>query len=229
MGTVKEIVALHGWTYNVEKWNTFIALFKEKGIKLNLLKIPVLTKTSNKAWTLDDYVDWLKKEVGNKKVVLLGHSNGGRIALAFANQYPKSVEKLILIDSAGIYHNELNLRIKRYFYNKVAKIGKKLVPSASLRNLLYKIVGEGDYKDADPLQRQTMLNLIAQDLTPKLHSIQTPTLIIWGQYDTITPLADGKLTHQLISGSKFEIIKNARHSPQFTHPKEVARIIYEYL
>lgn len=226
---MKEIIVLHGWAYTTDKWGEFINFLKEKGIRVNLLKIPGLTKASNKTWTLEGYVNWLKKEIGNKKVILVGHSNGGRIVLAFTSQYPENVEKLILIDSAGIYHDELNLRIKRFFYNKVAKIGQKLFPSQSLRNMLYKIIGEGDYKDANPLQKQTMLNLISQDLTPQLHNIETPVLIIWGQHDTITPLVDGKLMHQLINGSKLEIIKNAKHSPQFTHPKEVAQIIYEYL
>lgn len=229
MGAMKEIIVLHGWAYTIDKWGEIIKFLKEKEIRVNLLKIPGLAKASNKTWTLNEYVNWLKKEIGNKKVILMGHSNGGRMALAFTNRYPKNVEKLILIDSAGIYHNELDLRLKRFFYNKVAKIGKKLFPSKTLRNLLYKIIGEGDYKDADPLQKQTMLNLISQDLTPQLHNIKTPALIIWGQHDTITPLVDGKLIHHLINGSKLEIIKNAKHSPQFTHPKEVAQIIYEYL
>jgi pimeloyl-ACP methyl ester carboxylesterase len=43
--------------------------------------------------------------------VLLGHSNGGRIALAFAEKYPDKVKQLVLIDSAGIYHNEFSIRL----------------------------------------------------------------------------------------------------------------------
>lgn len=229
MGTVKEIIVLHGWAYTTDKWQEIINLFQDKSIKLNLLKIPGLTKPTNKSWTLDDYVNWLKKEIGSRKVILMGHSNGGRIALAFANQYPNSVSQLILIDSAGIYHNELSLRIKRYFYKHLAKIGKKVFPFKSLRNLLYKIIEEGDYKEADGLQKQTMVNLISQDLTPVLNNIKIPALIIWGGKDTITPLSDGKLIHKLLTNSKLKIISNAKHSPQFTHPKEVVKTIYEYL
>lgn len=227
MGTLEKVFILHGWTYSTEKWEPFLTALKEKGVDAELLKIPGLTEKLESVWDINNYVEWLNKKVGNNKVILIGHSNGGRIILAFAIKYPEKIKKIFLIDSAGIYHNELNLRIKRFLYNKVAKIGKKILPSKSLRNLLYKIIGEGDYKNAEPLQKQTMINLISHDLTPQLHNIKTPTLITWGQNDTITPLSDGKLMHKLISSSKLEIIKDARHSPQFTHPADVIKIIYD--
>lgn len=229
MGTMSRILILHGWTYSTEKWEPFLNILKEKGLDAKLLKIPGLTEKLESIWNIDNYVEWLNGKTGNNKVILIGHSNGGRIILSYAIKYPEKIKQIILIDSAGIYHNELSLRIKRFFYNRVAKIGKKILPSLSIRNLLYKIIGEGDYKDANPLQKQTMLNLISHDLTPQLHNIKTPTLIIWGRNDTITPLSDGKLMHKLITGSKLFIINDARHSPQFTHPEEVIKIIYEYL
>lgn len=216
------IIILHGWTSETKKWEPFLKYLPGK-----LLKIPGLTEKIDRPWTLDDYLEWLKKKI-DKRVVLIGHSNGGRIAIAFAAKYPERVEKLILIDSAGIYHKKLALQIKRILFKLVAKIGKKIAPSNKLKNLLYKLAGEKDYKNADPIQKQTMINLISTDLTPMLTKIPIPTLIIWGKDDKITPLRDGKLMHQKIKGSKLKIL-NAKHSPQFSHPKEVARLIHEYI
>lgn len=224
-----EIIILHGWATETHKWSLFLNALEDKRFKPNLLKIPGLTQNLNKVWDLNDYVEWLKKKISNSKIVLLGHSNGGRIALAFTNKYPGNVKKLILIDSAGIYHREFALNIKRILFKGVAKLGKKIDPSESLRKILYKLAGESDYKNADPIQRQTMINLITTDLTPLLAKISVPTLIIWGQEDKTTPLSDGEITHKLIKNSKFKIIRGARHSPQFTNPKEVVKIIYEYL
>lgn len=229
MGTIKEILALHGWATSIEKWDPFVQSLSEKEIKVLMPLIPGLTKKIDKTWDLEDYVKWLKKLVGNKKVILLGHSNGGRIALAFAHKYPQHLKKIILIDSAGIYHNELPLKIKRIFFKGLAKLGKTITPSNHLRNLLYKLTGESDYQNADLIQRQTMLNLISQDLTSILSKIKIPTLIIWGKHDKTTPLSDGKLMNKLIEKSSLEIIESAKHSPHFTNPKEVAQIIYEYL
>lgn len=234
MGTLK-ILILHGWSYSVkgtdplDKWEPFIDQLRLKGYQPTLLKIPGLTKNLTAVWNLEKYVEWLKGEVRNEKVILVGHSNGGRISLAFAQKYPHKVSQLILIDSAGIYHNELPIRIKKFIFKKIAKIGKALTSSETLKVLLYKLAREGDYKNATPIQRQTMLNLIRTDLTNILNKISVPTLIIWGKQDKITPLSDGLIMHKLIKNSQLEVIDEARHSPQFTHPEEVVKKIHEHL
>ncbi len=235
MGTVKKAIILHGWTYSsggndpLEKWQPFIKLLGSHGIKCELPQIPGITNDMNQQWNLEKYIDWLKKKVGSEKVILIGHSNGGRIGLAFAEKYPEKIAKLILIDSAGIYHNELPIRLKRFIFRNIAKIGRRISDSESLRKLIYKVAREGDYSSATPAQRKTMINLINTDLSKILKEIKVPTLIIWGENDRVTPLNDAKLMHSLIKKSKLKIISSAKHSPQFTHLKEVAKIIYEYL
>lgn len=227
MGTV---IILHGWTQSTEKWDPLVDLLAKKN-NTKLLLIPGLTTKVDKPWNLEDYVEWLKEKVNKQKgkVILLGHSNGGRISIAFAAKYPQYVSELILIDSAGIYHKDFFLQIKRLLFKGAAKIGKSLTQSDKLRNILYKLAGESDYKNADPIQRQTMINLISTDLTSDLEKIKVPTLIIWGKEDSVTPLSDGIMMHKFIRGSRLEIIEDAKHSPQFTYPKEVAKIIHEYL
>src|SRR3990167_9589850 len=127
MGTLNKVYILHGWTYSTDKWKPFVEFLKQKGIDSTLLKIPGLTEKLDKAWKIEDYIEWLKNKVGNK-VILIGHSNGGRIALNFSIKYPGKVAKLILIDSAGIYHNDIFIKIKRGGFFILAKIGKKIIP-----------------------------------------------------------------------------------------------------
>ncbi len=228
---MSKILILHGWTYSTDKWADFISQMKKQKMDVELLKIPGLTQEINKVWNLDDYVEWLKRKVNSQKdkVILIGHSNGGRISLAFAYKYPQYLYHLILIDSAGIYHNELSIRLKRIVFKTLAKVGRKITKSELMRKILYKLSRERDYKDATPLVRKTMQNLITSDISQKLDKIVTSTLIIWGEFDKVTPLQDGLVMHQLIKKSKLEIIKSAKHSPQFTHPKEVVKIIHEFI
>lgn len=234
MGPMKKIFILHGWTYGkpfeenrLVEWASFIQGFKAHGFNVELLKVPGLTQDINRIYTLDSYVNWLKKILSKEsnKVILIGHSNGGRIAAAFTQKYPEKVEHLILIDSAGIVHNELHNRIKRGVFRAIAKVGKKLTNSEKLKVLLYKLAREGDYKNANEFQRKTMLNLIYLDLKEVFKKIMVPTLIIWGKQDKITPLYDGKLINKLISNSELFIIDGASHSPQFTNPNAVVNII----
>ncbi len=221
----KKIYILHGWAYSLEKWEKFADLLRQSGFEPIFLKIPGLTLKSDKVWDLEKYSKWLDEKVGNSKVILLGHSNGGRIAAYFAYKYPTKVEKLILIDSAGIYHKELLLEVKRFLFGTFAKVGKKFTSSETLKKFLYNLAGEKDYQAATSNMKQSMLNLIKVDLVPYLKKINIPVLIIWGENDRITPLSDAKVMRNLIKNSKLEIIKEAKHSPFYTHPKEVADII----
>lgn len=230
MGSLKKIYILHGWTYSFEKWQDFLDLLKRNGFKPVLLKIPGLTQESEKVWDIDSYVEWLKEETKDeKKLILLGHSNGGRLAINFTINYPQRVKNLILIDSAGIYHDEFPLRAKRAVFKSLAKIGKKIIPSGILRNILYKLAQEADYKNASPQMRQTLVNLIQSDKNIDLSRINLPATIIWGQNDKITPLSDGRVMAQKIKNSKFYIIKSTGHSPQYINPHEVAEKISEAL
>lgn len=224
-----KLLVLHGWSYSTEKWKPFMKLMEAKGFKPHLLEIPGLTAPIDRTWTLDDYVEWLKDKVGKEKAVLIGHSNGGRIALAFALKYPEGLKHLILIDSAGIYHNELPIRLKRFVFRVLARVGREFTSSEDVKSIFYKVARVNDYKEATPEMRQTMVNLISADLTPNLTRVKAPTLIIWGAKDKTTPLSDGKLMNRIIPNSRFHIVKGARHSPQFTHPEEVCKKIWPFL
>lgn len=228
---MKKVIILHGWTKTLDKWQPLLDALKTKGVNADLPKIPGLTGNLNEVWKLSDYVQWLKNITDKEKdkVVLIGHSNGGKIALAFTNKYPEKVEKLILINSSGIYHDELLLKIKRTIFKTLAKVGKRLTSSKLMKNLLYKLARESDYKDLDNKARQTMINLLNSDKNLNISQISVPTLIIWGENDKTTPLSDGLLMNSLIKNSKMKIIKDARHSPQFTHPNEVADLIVNNL
>jgi len=222
---MEKIVILHGWTYALDKWKFFINLLKKSGYNVEILEIPGLTLKSNEIWDLEKYSRWLDGKIGNVAVILLGHSNGGRIAAHYASKCPSKVKKLILIDSAGIYHKDLHTQVKRFVFGTAAQIGKKFTQSGALKKFLYRLAGESDYQGATPNMKKSMVNLIGIDLTGSFKKITSDTLIIWGENDKITPVSDAVLIHKLIKNSRLEIIKEARHSPFYTNPEEVARIV----
>lgn len=231
MGALEDkLYILHGWAPITDRWNPFLEALKAQKIIPVMLPIPGLSAPIDRPWTLDDYVEWLYKEVKDEnKISLLGHSNGGRIALAFTHKYPDEVGQLFLLDSAGIYHNDLGTKIKRSVFKTIASIGKRVVNSDKARSAMYSLTGESDYKNATPIMRETMKNLISTDLLPKLQDIKTPTVIIWGKDDAVTPYEDALVLRQGLPNSKLFDVVGARHSPQFTHIPEVVKIIKENL
>lgn len=223
---MKKIYILHGWTYSTDAWNECCSALKARGFECVMLNVPGLSESSEKVWTLEEYVFWLHEKLqGQSDIILLGHSNGGRIVSAYAAQYPDTLKYLILEDSAGIVHNEWPLRMKRKIFGTIAKIGKKFITSQKARKVFYKIIGAHDYERAPENMRKTMSHLISRDLRDIFASIKTPTLIIWGRKDQATPLSDAFVIHNLMNHSKLVIIKDAAHSPHKTHSERVAKEI----
>lgn len=224
---MKKLYIVHGWAYDTEKWQQLMEYLPQHNIEPIMLHVPGLTKESKKVWDLDGYVDWLSGELkaSHEPVHLLGHSNGGRISIAYASKYPARVKQLFLVDSAGVYHNELPLRVKRKVFKSAASLGKKLTKSPKMKKLLYKAARAHDYEEAPDNMRQTMVNLNEADKSLDIGKVISPTVLIWGKDDSLTPLGDGKKMHQQIKDSKLWEIEGARHAPFATHAKKVGDII----
>lgn len=226
----KRLYILHGWAYETSKWQPFMEQLRAADFELELLQIPGLTtEPLLAAWTIEDYVNWLDGIVGKGPAIIMGHSNGGRIALNYAVRFPAKVERLILIDSAGIPPTGLKSTVKRSILKGMAKTGKLLTKSPKARQLLYKVAREGDYFQASEVMRQTMANLLASDKHLQVQNVSVPTTLIWGSADTATPLKDGVTMQKKLPKASLNIIDEARHSPQFTHPEKVVEIIKEAL
>ena len=223
---MKRLYIVHGWTFTTDYWQPLLDELKSRGYEPVMLNVPGLTKPSKRAWDIDDYVNWLHEQLkGVSKPVLLAHSNGGRIALNFASRQPNKLGQLILIDSAGVWHNEPLLRLKRSLLRNVAQVGKKVVPVEAGRKLFYKAIRAKDYYQAPPNMRQTMQNMLESDKRLDIRAITTPTSLIWGSVDKATPLSDAKAMQTQIAGSKLEVIDGAAHAPYYTHPKQTADAI----
>lgn len=224
----KKLYIIHGWTIDTGRWNPFLQKLRNARVEVNFLMVPGLSAPIEKLWDIDDYVEWFNSQIPpNRKVAILGHSNGGRIAISFALKYPDKVDRLFLVDSAGIIHNDPITKMRRGVFGTLARVGKKITNAYLARNFLYKLAQESDYRDASPLMRETMKNLISVDLLPRLSEIETSTIIIWGRQDQVTPYTDAKIFKDGIKNSQLFTIENGRHSPQFTHSDEVAKIIKE--
>lgn len=226
------VYILHGWAvdpHNEHKWDEVRAHLRKQGIESVFLPIPGLSTPLEKSWNLPDYCDWLKRTLPAKEaVILVGHSFGGQLATRFASLYPHKVARLILIDSSGLRDQRIVARCKRVVFQKLAAMGKAFTSAPFARQFLYLLAREKDYYTASPVMRQTMAQVIADDVRPDIERIEAPTLIIWGEKDTVTPVRTAAVFGRII-GSTIRVIPEARHSPQFTHAAVVAQYIKEFV
>ncbi len=163
---------------------------------------------------------------------LLGHSFGGRMAIKYAAKHPEKSKGLILVSVAGIIPKKCFLPS---FISEMAKVGNKFsfLPFYSFfRKVFYRfILRKTDYIKSEeiPNLKETFKKIIAEDLTPYFSKIKTPTLIIWGEKDKMTPLSDAHLMNKKIPNSKLEVLKNIKHSSHREAPEILAEKIINFI
>ena len=143
------------------------------------------------------------------KTHIICHSFGGRVAIYLAANYPEIVDKLILIDSAGIKPKR-NIKYRfKVFKFKLLKFFVKLKILDKSRLNKY---GSKDYLSLPKNLRQTFKNIVNEDLISYAKKIATPTLIIWGKYDYDTPLYMAKKLNKNIKSSGLIIFEAGHYS-----------------
>ncbi|MBP0990042.1 MAG: alpha/beta hydrolase [Oscillospiraceae bacterium] len=219
-GSGECILFLHGWGANLETFRPVINYFETKN-RVVALDMPGCGKTDVPQTDLNmtDYADFVNefcKLLNVERPVIVGHSNGGRTILKLFEQNPEyPCKKVILIDASGIKHKRTLAASARLFSYKTAKavlsfrLWKK--KSEPYLEKLRSHFGSSDYKNADPVMRKTLVNILAEDLKPALPNIKVPTLIFWGSKDTDTPLSDGKTMEKLIPDSGLIVLEGAGH------------------
>ncbi|MFA6330500.1 MAG: alpha/beta hydrolase [Clostridia bacterium] len=214
-GSGKPVLFLHGWGGNQLNFKGVIdyLLFRGEQHKCINLDFPPFghsTKSDN-SLTIYDYADMvydLIKALNIDNLSIVGHSFGGRVALIIASQYPEILNKLILVNSAGIKPRfNLIKKLKIAVYKTAKFLNLKHILKINLTKF-----GSSNYKDLDNVMKQTFINIINADLTDLIPLIKADTLIFWGKKDRETPIYMAKKLHKLIFGSKLVICNGGHYS-----------------
>lgn len=213
------IVLLHGWLASLETMAP-LARHLEKNFKVYSIDIIGFGKSElpDNPFHTDDFGDFLKElleKLEIKNPILIGHSNGGRMILNFAGRNLGKINKIVLIDSAGIVpKRKLKYYIKMYTFKGLKNIFKILPKTEMFCNIKDRMLskfGSSDYKNSPDVLKRTMSNIVNEDQKYLMKNIKAPTLIIWGDKDTATPVEDGKTMEKLIPGSGLIIYEGAGH------------------
>lgn len=194
-GKGKDIVFLHGWGASASAF-LFVAKKVALDYRVTLLDFAGFGDSDepNFAYGVGDYASdvlCLLDELDIKRCTIVGHSFGGRVAIDIASKHKKVVERLVLVDSAG-----MKPRRKPSYYFRVIlhKIRKKL----GLRGLS----GSKDYQVLSPLMRQTFVKVVNYYQDELLKDIVCTTAVFWGKDDKETPIYMFKRILQGIRGAQ---------------------------
>lgn len=220
----KTLYIIHGWTYTVEPWTKTIELLEKNNVSVKMLNVPGLTAPSTRVWTIKEYAAWADKNIPTGSIAL-GHSNGGRILLNLCAAKPNKLQKLILLDAAGVYEPSK----KRDILRKVAKLGAPLKKITIIDKVFHKITGSTDYQKAPENMKQTLTNMLDSDKELVLAKVTTPTAILWGEDDTITPPRQAHVLKRKLADSTLNIHEGWTHAPYISDPAGLAKAILKEL
>lgn len=222
------VLFLHGYAGSIDSFLFFQNNIKDK----NTLNIDLpgfgLSERPPDSFTIYDYaeaVQKLLKELSIKKVSIVSHSFGSRIAIILSSLKPKLVSKMVIIDGAGLkprFNLFTYLKIKKY------KLLKKLVNKKVLKDSVLNKYGSADLK-LNKIPQKVFVSVVNTHLNYLLKLVSCPTLLLWGKRDKSTPLYMAKIMNKRIKDSALIVFKKAGHFSYVERPQKALIIIKNFL
>jgi pimeloyl-ACP methyl ester carboxylesterase len=230
---------VHGLGGRAEDWRNLAPYFARAGYRVYLPDLPGYGQSARPAdfsYSVRDeagVVVGFFDALGLKQVDLGGWSMGGWIVQRVAAEHPDRVQRLIIIDSAGVY--ERPAWDTRLFTPTTAEELDQLdallmphpprVPGFVARDIL-----RHARRNAWVIHRALASMLTGRDSTDGLlPGLKMPVLIVWGAEDHITPLSQGERIHQLVPQSELDVIAGCGHLAPVQCAAQMAPTVVEFV
>lgn len=249
-GHARTIVLIHGIGANGARDFAELIPWLARDFHVLTFDLPGFGQSSkaNALYSPGNYAAFVKHvtdRYARRPFVLLGHSMGGVVALRFAATYPEDVERLVLMSVPGILHR------LSYSSQYLAHLGMEFLPSfmspgERIASLARKLLGRVERFDIDPETvlenpsrragllggdpaRIAGLALVLEDLSTALPRIAAPTLILWGEDDTLAPPRTGRLLAAVMPQTRLVVLPGVAHVPMLEDPPAFRRALAPFL
>lgn len=172
--------------------------------------------------SLTKYLGGFLDAMGIRRAVLVGNSLGGAVSIKYAARNPERVERLFLLNSAGLLHDapsslEPDDREKARELWVITAGSRTPLPNFFLDDMVRRA--------KSPARRAYLRSGEPTDVREDLPRIEAPTTIIWGARDGLIPGSHGEEMHAAVPGAELIMLPEAAHVPQIQAPEEVVSII----
>lgn len=234
VGEGTPIIVLHGLMGGLSNFDAVTEFFSTKGYKVIIPELPIysmsLLKTNVKSFAnyLRDFIDFK----GFDSVILLGNSLGGHIGLYHTKLYPEKVKGLIITGSSGLYESAMGSGYtKRSDYEVIKKKAQDVFydPEVATKEIVDEVYET--VNDRNKLIKTLAIakSAIRHNMAKDLPKMTTPTCIIWGKNDTVTPPEVAKEFNDLLPDSDLYWIDKCGHAAMMEHPEEFNQILHSWL
>jgi pimeloyl-ACP methyl ester carboxylesterase len=235
-GQGQPLFLLHGWGANV---NSLRPVFNHltAHYQVYALDLPGFGRSSPppSCWGSYEYAHILAQFFSQKNIKsahVLGHSFGGRVAITLCFYFPHLVNKLILVDSAGLksrrgisYYLKIGMVKSARYFLKFSLFGAK---SDCWMERIYQLIGSTDYRQAGNL-RPVLVKVVNEDLRELLPRISQSTLLIWGERDTVTPVYQAKIMQKLLPEARLVVLKGGGHFSYLDKFPQFCQLVSRFL
>ncbi len=229
MGQGSPLLMLHGWGARASTFSPVLPMLTPN-FEVVAPDLPGFGATPDPpaGWAVQDYAEWtlaLLRRLDLPMVDVVAHSFGGRVAIKIAASHPQVIGRLVLTGGAGIPSQTLKARFGRW----AGRTARSAGPAAQrILRPLAESLGSSDYRAARGAVRETFRRVVAEDLRPDMQRVASPTLLLWGDNDTETPVSDAREAHGLIAGSRLETLPGG-HYVFVDRPTDFGRLVTEFL
>lgn len=234
-GSGNPLILMHGWGCTHSTVASIAAVAAKSHTVYNL-DLPGFGDSPEppEVWGVEKYtrlIEGMVQKLDIVNPVLIGHSFGGRVGILFASR--NQVSKLILVDAAGVkpkrslkyyfkvYSFKAMKRLMQLLYGK-GKAAAKIEAQRAKR-------GSADYASASPKMRAILSRCVNEDLCSVMPSIKAPTLLIWGENDTATPMRDARIMERLIPDAGLVSFPGCGHYSFLDNPHQFAAVLNSFL
>lgn len=228
----QSIILLHGLFGGLSNWQAVIDHF-EHTYDVHVPLLPIMDE--HKENELEYLLNWLQHyidDAGLKKVILVGNSLGGHLAVLYAHRKPENVHAMVLTGSSGLYEkNALGSFPKRHSYSFIRKhVANTFYDPATATDELvdevFKIVGDNRKCLRIIRTSKRTQNSYVTDLLPH---IKLPVLLIWGEEDNVTPPNVAEDFQRMLPDAKLVFLSQCGHAPMMEKPEEFNKILERFL
>ncbi len=236
LGEGTPIIILHGLMGGLSNFEGVASYFPKQGYKVLIPELPIYTlpliktKVSTYARFLKSFIDHLG--YGDKEVILLGNSLGGHIGLLCTKMFPEKIKALVITGSSGLYESAMGESYPKrgdYDYIKAKAENVFYDPEIATKEIVDEVYAT--VNDRHKLIRTLAIakSAIRHNMAKDLPNMQTPTCIIWGKNDNVTPPEVADDFYRLLPDSDLYWIDKCGHAAMMEHPEEFNQLFHEWL
>ncbi len=234
LGEGTPIIILHGLMGGLSNFDGVCSYFPKQGYNVVIPELPLYTmpllKTSVGTFAkyLKDFIDHL----GYKEVILLGNSLGGHIGLLCTKMFPEKIKALVITGSSGLYESAMGESYPKrgdYEYIKTKAENVFYDPAIATKEIVDEVYAT--VNDRNKLIRTLAIakSAIRHNMAKDLPKMKTPTCIIWGKNDNVTPPEVADDFNRLLPDSDLYWIDKCGHAAMMEHPEEFNRLLHNWL